>query len=116
MRQQDYKRIIATKKMAIQKVTKRRIVTSIHNLTPELQEAVNEHYKLGFTEAMMRIDKPNGDFFYAVPYSTDEAEYLVKIDVKIDDKAHEEEEKSYYDEEIKEVDEIADSQEEDEDM
>ena len=35
----------------------------------------------------MRIDKPNGEFFYAVPFETDEINYLVKIDVKIDDRA-----------------------------
>ncbi len=101
--------------MAIQRVTKRRIVTSMNNLSPELQEAVTEHYKLGFTEAMMRIDKPNGDFFYAVPYATDEVDYLVKIDVKIDDKSHEEDDKSFYDDDIKEGDDIMDTDDADDD-
>ena len=71
--------------MAKQNTTKKHIVTSFHNLTPELQDAVKEKYPLGFTEAMMRVDKPNGDFFYAVPFDTDEIAYMVKIDVKIDD-------------------------------
>ena len=57
--------------MAKQNTTKKHIVTSFHNLTPELQDAVKEKYPLGFTEAMMRVDKPNGDFFYAVPFDTD---------------------------------------------
>lgn len=48
--------------MAKQNTTKKHIVTSFHNLTPELQDAVKEKYPLGFTEAMMRVDKPNGDF------------------------------------------------------
>ena len=69
--------------MAKQNTTKKHIVTSFHNLTPELQDAVKEKYPLGFTEAMMRVDKPNGDFFYAVPFDTDEIAYMVKIDVKI---------------------------------
>ena len=86
--------------MAKQNTTKKHIVTSFHNLTPELQDAVKEKYPLGFTEAMMRVDKPNGDFFYAVP--------LVKIDVKIDDNAQEEDDKDYYDDEIKGADEIQD--------
>lgn len=68
--------------MAKQNTTKKHIVTSFHNLTPELQDAVKEKYPLGFTEAMMRVDKPNGDFFYAVPFDTDEIAYMVKIDVK----------------------------------
>jgi len=94
--------------MAKQNTTKKHIVTSFHNLTPELQDAVKEKYPLGFTEAMMRVDKPNGDFFYAVPFDTDEIAYMVKIDVKIDDNAQEEDDKDYYDDEIKGADEIQD--------
>lgn len=98
--------------MAKQNTQKRRIVTSFHNLTPELQEAVKAEYPLGFSEAMLRVDKPNGDFFYAVPYDTEEVAYLVKIDVKIDDKPHEEEEKDYYYDELKDEEELAGSDEE----
>ena len=65
--------------------TKKRIVTSIHNLTPEQLEEVKALYPKGFSEVMSRIDKPNGDFFYVVPYETEEISYLVKIDVKIDE-------------------------------
>ena len=91
--------------MAKQNTTKKHIVTSFHNLTPELQDAVKEKYPLGFTEAMMRVDKPNGDFFYAVPYDTDEIAYMVKIDVKVDDNSHDDD-KDYYDDEIKGADDI----------
>jgi hypothetical protein len=59
---------------------------------------------------MMRIDKPNGDFFYAVPFDTEEVAYLVKIDVKIDDKAHEEDDKDYYDDDLKGADELQDDE------
>ena len=65
--------------------TKKRLVTSFNNLTAEQQEAVKELYPRGFAEVMTRIDKPNGDFFYVVPYETEEVSYLVKIDVKIDE-------------------------------
>ena len=63
--------------------TKKRLVTSFHNLSTELQEELKKKYPLGFTEVMMRVDKPKGDFFYAVPFETEEISYLVKIDVKI---------------------------------
>lgn len=86
--------------------TKKHIVTSLHNLTAELQDALKEKYPYGFTDAMMRVDKPNGDFFYAVPFDTEEIAYLVKIDVKIDDNSAEEDEKDYYDDELKGADEI----------
>ena len=73
-----------------------------------MQEAVREQYPLGFSDAMMRIDKPNGDFFYAVPFDTEEIAYLVKIDVKIDDNSQDDDDKDYYDDEIKGADEIQD--------
>ena len=92
--------------MAKQNTTKKHIVTSFHNLTPELQDAVKEKYPLGFTEAMMRVDKPNGDFFYAVPFDTDEIAYMVKVDVKVDDNSHDDDDKDYYDDEIKGADDI----------
>lgn len=85
---------------------KKHLVASFHNLSPELQEEIKQKYPLGFTDAMIRVDKPNGDFFYAVPYDTDEISYLVKIDVKIDDLSEDEEEKEYYDDEIKGADDI----------
>ncbi|MBQ1221329.1 MAG: hypothetical protein II362_01040 [Alistipes sp.] len=89
---------------------KKHIVTSFNNLPAELQEAVKAFYPLGFTDAMMRIDKPNGDFFYAVPFDTEDTAYLVKIDVKIDDKAGEEDDKDYYDDDLKGADELQDDE------
>lgn len=83
--------------MAKQNMAKKHIVTSFHNLTPEMQEAVKEKYPLGFTDSMIRVDKPNGDFFYAVPYDTDEVAYMIKIDVKIDDSAQDDDKDYYYD-------------------
>lgn len=101
--------------MTAQNKARKHIVTSFHNLTPEMQEAVKGKYPLGFTEAMMRVEKPNGDFFYAVPFDTEEIAYLVKIDVKIDDSAPDEDDKDYYDDEIKGADEIQDNGSETED-
>ena len=65
---------------------------------------------------MIRIDKPNGDFFYAVPFETEEISYLVKIDVKIDDLSDEDDDKEYYDEDIKGADDIQDDGSDDEPM
>ena len=89
--------------------TKKRIVTSIHNLTPEQLEEVKALYPKGFSEVMSRIDKPNGDFFYVVPYETEDTYYLLKIDVKIDD-GQEDDNDGYYDEDdLKGADELADA-------
>lgn len=93
--------------MAKQNIVKKHIATSFHNLTPELQEAVKAKYPLGFTDAMIRVDKPNGDFFYAVPFDTDEIAYMVKVDVKVDDNTHDDDDdKDYFDDEIKGADDI----------
>ncbi|MBR3886208.1 MAG: hypothetical protein IKJ21_01225 [Alistipes sp.] len=99
--------------------TKKRLVTSYNNLTAEQQEEVKALYPRGFAEVMTRIDKPNGDFFYVVPYETDEVSYLVKIDVKIDDSTDDVEDDFYGDDELKGADEIQDNgqmDDEDDDM
>lgn len=98
--------------------TKKRLVTSFNNLTTEQQDEVKTLYPRGFAEVMTRIDKPNGDFFYVVPYETEEVSYLVKIDVKIDDATDDGLEDDFYgDDEIKGADEIQDnSMEDDDDM
>ena len=94
--------------MTKQHIVKKHIVTSYRNLSPEMQEAVKAKYPTGFTDAMMRVDKPNGDFFYAVPFDTDDVAYLVKIDVKIDDGIEDEDDKDYYDDDLKGADELPD--------
>lgn len=95
---------------------KKRVAISYHNLSQELQDALKARYPLGFTEEMIRIDKGPGDFFYAVVLETEEINYLVKIDVKIDDGNNmEEEEKDYYDEDIKGAEDISDTSDEDDD-
>jgi len=94
--------------MAAPTMNKKHLVTSFHNLTPELQEEVKAKYPLGFTDAMIRIDKPSGDFFYAVPFETAEISYLVKIDVKIDDMSEDEDDKDYYDDDLKGADDLQD--------
>lgn len=94
------------------KVVKRRSVVSFANLPEELQEEVKKLYPHGYNDAMMRIEKPNGDFFYAVPFETDEVSYLVKVVVKIDDHIEEDEDKDYYSDDLKGADEFADNDEE----
>ena len=92
---------------------KKRLVASFNNLPLELQEAVKAAYPTGFADFMMRIPKPNGEFFFAVPFETEEISYLVKIDVKIDDASPEEEDRDYYDDDLKGADELANDDSED---
>ena len=92
--------------------SKRRLITSFHNLTVEQQAEVRALYPQGFGEVMMRYDKPDGTFFYTVPYETEDTYYMVKIDVKVDDAVDDDNDGYYDDDEIKGADELADAQSE----
>lgn len=102
------------------KAPKKRVVTSYENLSDELLTALKERYPLGFTDYMIRVDKPDGTFFYGVVFETDDTNYLVKISVKIDNKAKEDIEKDLFadedadNDEIKGADEIAEPESEEE--
>lgn len=67
---------------------KKRIAISYENMSPELLDAFKEKYPHGYLDYMgdlFKVDKPDGTFFYAVTLETEDALYLVKIKVKIDD-------------------------------
>lgn len=97
-------------------IAKKRVVVSFHNLSAQMQEEVKKHFPTGFTEHMIRVDKGPGNFFYGVVFETEDTSYLIKIDVKVDDHIEEEEDKEYYDDDIKGADEIIDSGDGDDDM
>jgi hypothetical protein len=90
--------------MALVNKSKKRVVVSYKNLTPELQEEIKKQYPNGYTDSMLRVDKGPGDFFYAIMLETEEVSYLVKVDVKVDDQVEDEDDKDYYSDEIKETD------------
>lgn len=93
---------------------KKRVVVKFQNLPEELQDAVKKHYPQGFSDHMIRIEKGQNDFFYAVVFETEDTNYLVKIDVNIDGQIEEDDEKDYYNDDIKGADEIIDGGEEEE--
>lgn len=102
--------------MALNK-SKKRVVVSYKNLSPELQEEIKKQYPNGYTDSMLRVDKGPGNFFYAIMLETEEVSYLVKVDVKVDDQVEDEDDKDYYSDEIKETDDdqiIAEEMEDDE--
>lgn len=96
---------------------KKRVIVSYKNLTPELKVLLKTKYPFGFSDFMMRIEKGPGDFFYAVMLETDEVNYLVKIDVKVDeliDDDGNDDDEGYYDDEIRGADQIPDTDDEEE--
>ncbi len=89
--------------------TKKRVVISYNNLSPELQAELKKAYPLGFTDSMIRIEKGAGAFFYAVVFETPEVNYLVKVDVKIDGGPTDDDDKDFYDDDLKGADDIEDN-------
>jgi hypothetical protein len=63
---------------------KKKIIVHFNNLTPEVLEAVQKKYPEGYQDHVFKVTKPNNDFFYAITVDTEDASYLIKINVKID--------------------------------
>ena len=69
-------------------IQKKRAVVSYENMSRELSEAFAQKYPKGFNDYLpdlIKYDKPDGTFFYAVTVEIPDAIYLVKIKVKTDD-------------------------------
>ena len=67
---------------------KRRAVCSYENMSDELAAAFAEKYPKGYSDYfpdLVKYDKPDGTYFYAVTVEIPDAIYLVKIKVKTDD-------------------------------
>ena len=62
---------------------KKRLVTSFDNLSPELQDALKKKYPYGFLDHVIKVNTATS-YFYAVTLETEDASYLVKVNVKID--------------------------------
>jgi len=76
---------------------KKKLVISYKNLTPELIRLLKLKYPYGYHNHVIKVTKPNNDFFHAITLDTDDASYLVKVNVKIDTKPKDEdEEKGFF--------------------
>jgi len=76
-------------------VQKKRLVISYKNCPAEVVQAIKEKYPLGYGDAIIKVQKPNGDFFHAITIDFEDVSYLVKVDVKIDNLTEEEFEKQF---------------------
>lgn len=65
---------------------KKKLVISYKNLTPELLALLKQKYPGGYQHHVIKVTKPNNDFFHAITLDTEDASYLVKVNVKIDTK------------------------------
>jgi hypothetical protein len=67
-------------------MNKKKLVISYKNLTPELLALVKKKYPYGYQDHVIKVSKPNNEFFYAITLDTEDASYLIKVNVKIDTK------------------------------
>jgi len=92
---------------------KKKAIISYQNLSEELLELFKERYPHGYSEYITKITKPNNDVIFVVPLETDDANYMVKVDVKIDNKLTEEDFDKILFTEIPPVDKVPDDVNED---
>jgi hypothetical protein len=76
-------------------VQKKRLVVSYKNCSAQVVQAIREKYPLGYGDAVIKVQKPNGEFFHAITIDFEDISYLVKVDVKIDNLTEEEFEKQF---------------------
>ena len=75
--------------------SKKRLVVNYKNCPAEVIQAIREKYPMGYGDALIKVQKPNGDFFHAITIDIGNIIYLVKVDVKIDNLTEEEFEKQF---------------------
>lgn len=63
---------------------KRSVIISYDKTSDEIKLLLAERYPDGYANYIIKYPKPDGTFFFAVSLDTDEANYLIKVDVKID--------------------------------
>ena len=76
-------------------VPKKRLIVSYKNCPADVLQAIKEKYPLGYGDAIIKVDKPGGDFFHAITVDLEDTSYLVKVNVKIDNLTVEEFDKQY---------------------
>jgi hypothetical protein len=62
-------------------------VIKFEELPPDALQALAIKYPDGWKDFVRKVTKPNGDFFHAINIDTENASYLVKVNVKIDSKS-----------------------------
>ena len=75
--------------------SKKRVIISYKNCSEDVLRAIREKYPAGYGDDVIKVDKPNGDFFHAITVDLEDVSYLVKINVKIDNLTAEEFDKQF---------------------
>ena len=60
------------------------MIVSMDNLPEGVHEAIHRKYPNGYADFVIKVPKGSNDYFYAITVDTENASYLVKVNVKID--------------------------------
>ena len=64
--------------------SKKNVIVSYNRIDNALKLELIKKYPEGYGNFIVRYPKPNGEYFFAVPLETKDANYLIKVEVKID--------------------------------
>ncbi|MBN2519260.1 MAG: hypothetical protein JXB17_02050 [Bacteroidales bacterium] len=81
-------------------MAQKRVIVSFQNLSEDVIDALNFKYPDGFENHVIKVDKGNNNYFYAVTVDYEDTSYLVKVDVSIDSNIDD------FDNEVDEVEDI----------
>ncbi len=71
---------------------RKKLIINYQSVSPELMEAIRKKYPLGWVNHTMKIKTSGNSFFFAITVDTEEASYLIKVPVKIDNKSEKDDE------------------------
>jgi len=81
----------------------RNIIINYNKIDNDIKLELQKKYPEGYANFVHRYPKPNGEFFFAVPLEVKDMNYLIKVEVKIDNIISEEDFDKHFGE-ISEVD------------
>jgi hypothetical protein len=85
---------------------KKRLIVHMDNLPDGVFEAIGKKYPNGYKDYVIKVPKGSNDFFYAITVDTENASYLVKVNVKVDSLVAEDDKEPEDDLEIGSGDEV----------
>ncbi|GHT66414.1 hypothetical protein FACS189452_02260 [Bacteroidia bacterium] len=75
---------------------KKHIAVSYRNVRPDVLKLLHLQYPLGWRDHIIKVNKSETDFFFAVTLDTPEICYLIKVDVEIDSREKLEEDRELF--------------------
>ncbi len=101
-------------------MVRKKLIVHYNNLPPEVLEAIQKKYPLGWSNYVIKVETSNSNFFHAITVDYENISYLVKVNVKVDQVPKEEKEQiiptAEINEEIEEVEDEPDSFPDDDDI